>query len=60
MALTYVFGPVSYGLLCGLCALILGGTFATAVLVYLVSGLLAMVTLISRTCLNAYLSDRAT
>lgn len=47
MLLKYVIGTTTFAALCSICWLILGGTFLSALLLYVVSGQLCMVSLIA-------------
>ena len=48
MAFTYMFASTSFALLCSLCWLATGGSFLSALLMYLVSGQVAMLAMIAK------------
>ena len=60
MALAYILASVSYGLLCAVCSLILGGSAWNALVVYLIAGLFAMITLVGRALIRARSDIRST
>ncbi len=47
MLLKYVIGTTTFAALCSICWLIMGGTFLSALLVYVVSGQFCMVSLVA-------------
>lgn len=50
--MTYAIGSASFAVMCSTVWLLLGGTFGSAALMYLISGQVAMVSLITRTALS--------
>ena len=55
MAFAYILASVTYGLMCAICWLVMGGPALTAIWVYLIAGQMAMITLVGR----AYMKSRS-